>query len=131
MKQALLVTSFGTSVATARNSITAVEQALQQAAPEFDFFRAFTSPTIRRKLTAAGEEIFSLEEMLTRLCEQGYQRVIVATTLLLYGFEYEKLQATIAVREPILTVDTHQSAGERYGRFKDAGKQCAVALPAR
>ena len=92
MKTALLCVSFGTSVLKARKSITAVEQALQQAAPQADFFRAFTSPTIRRHLAAKGESIWSVEEALSHLSEMGYESVIVQPTHLLYGLEYENLK---------------------------------------
>ena len=54
MKTALLCVSFGTSVPSARESITAVENALREEAPQADFFRAFTSPTIRRLLLRGG-----------------------------------------------------------------------------
>ena len=50
MKQALLVVSFGSSVAHARREIAAVEQAPRSETPGRDFFRAYTSPTIRRIL---------------------------------------------------------------------------------
>ena len=53
MKKALLVLSFGTSVPAARKSITAVEEALKTVSDR-DFFRAFTSPTIRRILARKG-----------------------------------------------------------------------------
>lgn len=56
MKKALLVVSFGTSVSRARREIEAVEQALAAQAPDRAFFRAYTSPTIRRLLAQRGEQ---------------------------------------------------------------------------
>ena len=93
MKRALVATSFGTSVPEARGSIGAVEKALREAAPEYAFVRAFTSPTIRRILARRGEEVPSLTEALERLCQEGAAQVVVQPTHLLYGFEYDRLKA--------------------------------------
>lgn len=92
-KQAIVITSFGTSVPEARVSITAVEDVLSAAADGYTCVRAFTSPTIRRILKNRGEDIPSLAAALDRLAEEGFQRVIVQPTHLLYGFEYDKLKA--------------------------------------
>lgn len=93
MKQALIVTSFGTSVPEARRSITAVENALERAAAGYTVLRAFTSPTIRRILAGRGEQVPSLTETLEQLCAGGVERVVVQPTHLLYGYEYDKLKA--------------------------------------
>lgn len=92
-EQALVVTSFGTSVPEARSSITAVEDALAAAIPEYTFSRAFTSSTIRRILKDRGEVVPSLTEALEQLSALGIRRVIVQPTHLLYGYEYDKLKA--------------------------------------
>ena len=75
MKQAFLCVSFGTSVPAARKNITAVEEALKAERPDMDFYRAFTSPTIRRHLAARGETIWDVPEALDRLAEKGYRQV--------------------------------------------------------
>lgn len=95
MKQALLVISFGTAVPQTRVNIEAVEQALKTELPQRDFFRAFTSPTIRRILARRGEIVPSLEEALEQLKALGYEDVIVQPTHVLYGFEYDKIRDTI------------------------------------
>lgn len=100
MKTALLCVSFGTSVAAARKSITAVEEALCAQMPEADFFRAFTSRTIRRLLAAGGETVWSADEALAQLADAGYDRVVIQPTHLLYGLEYERLQASAAAAGP-------------------------------
>lgn len=92
MKQALIMTSFGTSVPEARNSIEAVERVLQETAQEYTAVRAFTSPTIRRVLAERGETVPSLTDALEDLHRQGVQRVVVQPTHLLYGYEYDKLK---------------------------------------
>lgn len=96
MKQALIITSFGTSVPEARTSITAVEQALAAAAPGYLWGRAFTSPTIRQILSQRGEYIPSLTEALEQLRQDGVERVVIQPTHLLYGKEYDKLSAEAA-----------------------------------
>lgn len=96
MKKALLAVSFGTSVPRARAEIEAVEQTLIECAPDRDFFRAYTSPTIRRILAGRGEEVLNLPGALEQLAAQGYEDVAVPITHLLYGIEYDKMQAQIA-----------------------------------
>ena len=95
MKTALLCVSFGTSVPAARKSITAVEQALQGEMPQADFFRAFTSRTIRRVLAAKGETVWSMGQALEQLTDGRYDRVVIQPTHFLYGLEYEKLKASV------------------------------------
>ena len=94
MKPALVVVSFGTSVPTARENIVAAEQVIRDCLPDADFFRAFTSPTIRRILQGRGETIFSLEETLRLIEQQGYTEVYVQPTHFLYGTEYDRMAAT-------------------------------------
>ena len=98
MKQALIAVSFGSSVARAREEIGAAEAALAAAVPGYTFRRAYTSPTIRRILAARGEPVDSLPEALERLAEEGFERVLVQPTHLLYGYEYE------AIREQVQAV---------------------------
>lgn len=93
MKQALIITSFGTSVPEARGSIEKVEKILAEAAAGYSVIRAFTSPTIRRILAGRGEKVHSLAEAFVQLQEEGAGRVVVQPTHLLYGYEYDKLKA--------------------------------------
>lgn len=95
MKTALLCVSFGTSVPAARKSIAAVEEALRRELPEADFYRAFTSKTIRGILAAQGEELWSAQEALDHLTGGSYDRVVVQPTHFLYGLEYENLRACV------------------------------------
>lgn len=94
-KKAILVVSFGTSVPQARESISAVEEALTAAVPERVFKRAYTSPTIRGLLSQRGEETDSLEQALEKMAAAGYQDIVVQPTHLLYGIEYDKMKAVI------------------------------------
>lgn len=95
MKTALLCASFGTTVSAARKSITAVEDALQREMPKADFFRAFTSKTVRRVLASKGETVWGMEEALEYLTCGSYGRVVVQPTHFLYGLEYESLKAVV------------------------------------
>ena len=95
MPKTLLCVSFGTSVPEARQSITAVESALQHTAPELPFVRAFTSPTIRRILQARGETVQSLPQALDALAGQ---EVAVQPTHLLYGQEYDHIRSLVEAR---------------------------------
>ncbi len=95
MKTALLCVSFGTSVPAARKSITAVEEALRMEMPEADFYRVFTSKTIRRILSGKGETVWSMDEALEHLTDGSYDRVVIQPTHFLYGLEYESLKASV------------------------------------
>lgn len=100
MKKALLAVSFGTSVPGARSAITAFEDALKAAAPDREFFRAFSSPTIRRKLAERGEPIPSAEEALRELAERGYDDAAIQPGYILCGEEYRRLSETVAEYAP-------------------------------
>ena len=99
MKTALVCVSFGTRVPAARKNITAVEEALRAELTDADFFRVFTSPTIRRRLAQDGETILSLEETLARLLREGYEKVLVQPTHFLYGLEYENIKSSVQAAE--------------------------------
>lgn len=92
MPKTLLCVSFGTSVSEARESITAVEDALRRVAPELPFTRAFTSPTIRRILQSRGETVPSLPQALEAL--KG-EEVVVQPTHFLYGQEYDCIRRQV------------------------------------
>ena len=91
MRGALLCVSFGTSVASAAESIDAVEQALRAAAPERSFARAYTSGVIRRILAERGQAVPGVEQALETLWKQGAEDVFIQPTHLVPGVEYEKL----------------------------------------
>jgi sirohydrochlorin cobaltochelatase len=101
MKQALLVVSFGSSVAQARaGSIAAVEQALCDATPQLPFSRVYTSPTIRRILARQGVEVPNLAQALERLAADGVDCPVVLPTHLLPGIEYDKIKQTVGEYAP-------------------------------
>lgn len=95
-KQALVCASFGTTVDNGRKDLEAVESALQAAAPEYRFLRAFTSRIIRKRLAARGETVESVPEVLEGLLAEGCTSVTIQPTHLLYGYEYDKIKTEIA-----------------------------------
>lgn len=97
MKKCILVVSFGTTHPdTLEKTILAVERSIQAAFPEIPCFRAFTSPTVRRRLLEQqGIAVDSVEEALTKLEADGYTHVTVQPTLLLPGEEFDRLHASV------------------------------------
>ena len=90
-KKALLVISFGTSYAeTRKKTIEATEELLKKAYPEHDFYRAFTSRVIIKKLKKRDDLFIDLpKEALQKLKEAGYTEVICQTTHIINGHEYD------------------------------------------
>lgn len=97
MKKAILVISFGTSYEeTRKKTIDAIEQDLRTAFGDYEFRRAYTSPTIIRILKERdGIQIDNVEQALNRLLQDGYRIVVAQTTHVIHGFEYDKLMETI------------------------------------
>lgn len=91
MKKALMVVSFGTSVAEAETAILNVEKTLREALSDHIFVRAFTSRMICRKLASEGRPVMSPEEAFEKLASEGAEQVIVQPTHLTPGDEFDKL----------------------------------------
>ncbi len=93
MKQAILVVSFGTSyLDTLQHTIAATEQAIAHAFPGWEVRRAFTSGMILRKLRHRDNlYIHSVPEAMEALLAEGFTRVVVQSTHIMHGEEYEKL----------------------------------------
>ena len=87
MKKAILVVSFGTSYKETREkTIEACESKIKEAFKEYDFFRAFTSNMIIRKLKSRDNiHIENPIEALDRLYDEGYEEVIVQTLHIICG----------------------------------------------
>ena len=95
-KKALLVVSFGTVDPVARRAIEAVETRLQSAFPGYDFYRAFTSRMVARRIEREqGEYIPAPDEQLARLAEEGYDEVRCQSLHVIFGQEYDKLRAQL------------------------------------
>lgn len=91
-KKALAVISFGTSYPEARRAIEKLEQTLAQAMPEYDFYRAFTSQMIIRKIEREeGIVIPNPAELMEQLRKAGYEEVVCQSLHVIPGIEYEKM----------------------------------------
>ena len=121
-KPVLLAVSFGSSYNETRDvTIGAVEAALQEAYPEYEVRRAFTSQIVidileeREKL-----EIDNVTEAMDRLVADGVKEVVIQPTHVMPGFEYDDVMAEIAsyadkfdsmkVGDPLLTSDKDYDA---------------------
>jgi len=91
-KKAIVVVSFGTTYAEARRScIEPLENRIQQAFPQFDVYRAFTSKIIIKRLAERDNiHVEDLDAVLAKLQTAGYTEVVIQTTHLTPGEEYEK-----------------------------------------
>ena len=113
----LLVVSFGTSFNDSRRlTIGAIEQAMEEAFPDYSVRRGFTSQIIiDHVLSRDGEVIDNMTEALDRAVDNGVKNLVVAPTHLMSGFEYtdvinevgEYADAfeKIVISEPLLTSD--------------------------
>lgn len=98
-KKTIVVVSFGTTYTDARKScIEAVEQRIEEAFPEYDIYRAFTANFVIKKL-AERDHIYidNLKTVLEKLHEKGYTEVIIQTTHLTPGEEYEKKVVSVVL----------------------------------
>lgn len=90
-KPVLLVVSFGTSYNESRDlTIGAVEKDLQEAYPQYEVRRAFTSQIIIDILKKRENlKIDNVTEAMDRLVADGVKEVIVQPTHVMPGFEYD------------------------------------------
>lgn len=96
-KKALAVISFGTTYPQAREAIGQIEKALCAALPDYDFFRAFTSGMVIRKIEREeGIKIPNPAELMRHLSDAGYEKVLCQSLHVMPGFEYEKMLAQLA-----------------------------------
>lgn len=113
----LLVVSFGTSYNDSRRlTIGAIEEAMEDAFPDYSVRRAFTSQIIIDHIKSRDNvAIDNVSEALDRAVENGVKNLVVQPTHLMNGLEYTDLVEEIAgysdafekvvVGEPLLTSD--------------------------
>lgn len=97
MKKALLVVSFGTSYPETRiKNIESCEKTMQAVCPDRDFFRAWTSHIIRKKVANRDQMIIdSPQQALERLIKEGYRDVVIQSLHILNGDEFEKITSEV------------------------------------
>ena len=122
----LLVVSFGTSFNDSRaQDIKGIEDALQEAYPDWSVRRAFTAQIIINHVQARdGEFIDNMTQALDRAVANGVKNLVVQPTHLMHGAEYDELTDTLAeyedqfesvtVAEPLLG-EVGKDAGEVNG----------------
>ncbi|MDE7199782.1 MAG: sirohydrochlorin cobaltochelatase, partial [Lachnospiraceae bacterium] len=110
----ILVVSFGTSFNGSRvDDIKGIEDAIQEAYPDWSVRRAFTAQIIINHVQARDEEfIDNMDQALTRAVENGVKNLVVQPTHLMHGAEYDELMEavenyrdqfeTVKVAEPLL-----------------------------
>ena len=113
----LLVVSFGTSYNdNRRETIGAIEQAMQKAFPDYSVRRGFTSQIIIDHVNKRdGEKIDNVTEALDRAVDNGVKTLVVQPTHLMNGLEYTDLKDELAtysdsfekvvLGQPLLTSD--------------------------
>lgn len=103
----ILAVSFGTSFNDSRVSdIKGIEDALQEAYPDWSVRRAFTAQIIINHIQARdGECIDNMEQALERAVKNGVKNLIVQPTHLMHGAEYDELVAAVdAYKDKFQTV---------------------------
>lgn len=110
----LLVVSFGTSYNDSRSEdIKGIEDALQEAYPDWSVRRAFTAQIIINHIQSRdGEVIDNMQQALDRAVENGVKNLVVQPTHLMHGAEYDEMLEVLeeyqnkfesaAVAEPML-----------------------------
>ena len=110
----ILVVSFGTSFNDSRVAdIKGIEDALQEAFPDWSVRRAFTAQIIINHVQARdGEYIDNMDQALDRAVANGVKNLIIQPTHLMHGAEYDELMEaveayqgqfeTVKVAEPLL-----------------------------
>lgn len=93
----LLVVSFGTSFNDSRIAdIKGIEDALQEAYPDWSVRRAFTAQIIINHIQARdGEFIDNIQQALDRAVANGVKNLVVQPTHLMHGAEYDELMEAV------------------------------------
>ena len=96
MKEIILVTSFGSTVDSAReNQIFPVVDAIRKAHPNHEVRVAFTSRIVIKRLKDRGIVFQNEMEAMESIVAEGYERIIVQPTHLVGGAEFDKLRKNI------------------------------------
>ena len=97
----ILVVSFGTSFNDSRAAdIKGIEDALQEAYPDWSVRRAFTAQIIINHVQARdGECIDNVEQALDRAVDNGVKNLVIQPTHLMHGAEYDELMDAVGEYE--------------------------------
>ena len=97
----ILVVSFGTSFNDSRvKDVKSIEDALQEAFPDWSVRRAFTAQIIINHVQARdGEAIDNMEQALDRAVANGVKELVLQPTHLMHGAEYDEMMDVLASYE--------------------------------
>ena len=110
----ILVVSFGTSFNDSRAAdIKGIEDALQEAYPDWSVRRAFTAQIIINHVEARDDEVIdNMDQALDRAVANGVKNLVVQPTHLMHGAEYDEMVEaldsykdkfeSVAIAEPML-----------------------------
>lgn len=127
--QAIVVVSFGTTFDDSREKcIESVENKITEMFPYYEVRRAFTSNIVMKKLADRGIQVDNLDQALTKLKNEGYKDIIIQSTHLIPGEEYntkilnaiEKYKNDfhiLKVGRPVLTFDGENNKPNDYKEF--------------
>ena len=133
----LLVVSFGTSFNDSRaEDIKGIEDALQEAYPDWSVRRAFTAQIIINHVQARDDEkIDNMDQALQRAVDNGVKNLVVQPTHLMHGAEYDELTEavesykdkfeSVTIAEPLLG-----EVGDSDDAVNDDKKAVAEAITA-
>ncbi len=91
-KKAILLVSFGTSVASAQKVFDKIDAATKARFLGWEVRWAFTSKKIRQKLATQGKVTLSPQLALAALADDGFDRVAIQSLHIIPGEEFEGLQ---------------------------------------
>ncbi len=93
----ILVVSFGTSFNDSRVAdVKGIEDALQEAYPDWSVRRAFTAQIIINHVQARdGESIDNMDQAMERAVANGVKNLVIQPTHLMHGAEYDEMLETV------------------------------------
>lgn len=126
-KKALIVVSFGTSFEEAIPAIINIEETCKKAFPDYDFYRAFTSGMIIRKLAKTRNVIIhNPDEIMKKLVAEGYEEVLCQPTHIINGLEYDKMMRMLmAYKDAIPVIKVGSPLLTEEEDYKEA---CEIAM---
>lgn len=134
----ILVVSFGTSFNDSRVAdIKGIEDALQEAYPDWSVRRAFTAQIIINHVQARdGEYMDNMDQALERAVANGVKNLVVQPTHLMHGAEYDELMESVeAYKDQFETVKVAQpllgEVGSDASVINEDKKMVAEAITAK
>lgn len=128
--KAIVVISFGSTFAeTRKHDIGGIEQAIANAFPEYDQYRAFTSAIVRKRLADQAIYVKDLDETLQQLQRLGYTEILLQPTHLLHGEEFE--QKVLSLKEKYANSFNTILLGNPLICTEEDYRQTATALAAQ